>query len=140
MQKHPTLNFRLHNIAVDLIAQIRVGPEHLDLQFSVHVGYHPIDVRIIHPEAAEGKYFSTPTPFVRSHPSGSIQSFDLRNTSFALALPHDRRPGQNSGCHLQFVQILAAEICSRERCLRAFARNLDHTQHAMIFVHYRRRH
>ena len=58
-QKHPTLNFRLHNIVVDLIAKIRVGPEHLDMQLSVHEGYQAIDVCIIHPEAAEGKYFSS---------------------------------------------------------------------------------
>jgi hypothetical protein len=56
-QKHPTLNFGLHNIVIDLIAQIRVGPEHLDLQVSTHKGYQPIDVCIIHPEAAERKYF-----------------------------------------------------------------------------------
>lgn len=58
-QKHPALNLGLHNIVVDLVAQIRMGPEHLDLQVSTHEGYQLIDVRIIHPEAAEGKYFSS---------------------------------------------------------------------------------
>ena len=37
-EKHSTLNFRLHNVVIDLIAEIRVGPEHLDMQVCVHEG------------------------------------------------------------------------------------------------------
>jgi hypothetical protein len=48
-QEHAPFYLRLHNIVIHLIAQVSVGPEHLDLQVRVHEGYQPIDVCIIHP-------------------------------------------------------------------------------------------
>jgi hypothetical protein len=39
----------LHNIVIDLGAQIGMGPEHFDLQVTVHEGSQSMDVCIIHP-------------------------------------------------------------------------------------------
>jgi hypothetical protein len=50
-----------------------MGPEHLDLQVSTHEAYQPKDVRILHREAPEGKYFPITAAFVRSYPSGALQ-------------------------------------------------------------------
>jgi hypothetical protein len=48
-EEHAPFNLGLHNIMIDLVAQIHVGPEHLDLQVCVHEGTKTVDVCIIHP-------------------------------------------------------------------------------------------
>ena len=48
VQKDPAIDFRLHNIVIHPVTQIRMGPEHLGWKIGVHEG-HPIDDCIIHP-------------------------------------------------------------------------------------------
>ena len=48
-QEYAAINLRLHNIVIDLGAQIGMGPEHFDLQVTVHEGSQSIDAYIIHP-------------------------------------------------------------------------------------------
>ena len=57
-QKHPALNLGLHNIVVDLVAQIRMGPEHLDLQVSTHEGLPTIRRSHYSPGSAGREVFS----------------------------------------------------------------------------------
>ncbi len=47
-QEYAPFNLRLHNVVIHVVAQIVVGPEHLDLQVCAHEGYPAIDVCIIH--------------------------------------------------------------------------------------------
>lgn len=48
-EKDATLNLRLHNVVVNPITQVGVGPEQRSLQVRVHEGFQLIDVCIIHP-------------------------------------------------------------------------------------------
>lgn len=51
VQEHSTLNLRLHNIMIDLIAQVGMGPEHLCLRVRAHnlpnrrLHYSPVSLR-----------------------------------------------------------------------------------------------
>ncbi len=48
-QKHAAIDFRLHDIVINLVAKIGVGSKHADLKVCVQTSPHSIDVRIIHP-------------------------------------------------------------------------------------------
>jgi hypothetical protein len=59
-QKNTALNLRLHNIVIDVIAQIGVRLEERDIEAGIHqkLWYQTIDVRIILRLAGEEKPFS----------------------------------------------------------------------------------
>ena len=113
-QKYAALDLRLHNVPVDVIAQVGVRLEQRDgVEIHGRLSYQTLDAS--HYSLVSqgiGRPFYNQTSFrackVGSNPNPATAQ------GVRLTGSHDCRDGQNSCRHLQFVQVLAAEIGTGE--------------------------